>query len=97
MLAGAIGAFLGQMSLLAATWVEAVTASAPRYWYRFEENDPTFQWATNYGSANGWDGVYGPQITGLANRGKPSALSPLSNAIEFAGPEVGATTGNTWT
>jgi len=34
-----------------------------------------------------------PQITGVDNLGKPSALSPLGNAIEFTGPEAGAGTG----
>jgi hypothetical protein len=73
------------------SWTEAIAASAPRYWYRFEETDPAAQ-AENEGSAEGYDGVYGPEIT-AGDLGKPSVLPGLGSAIEFTGPPVGNTTG----
>lgn len=67
-----------------ASWALAVTASQPKYWFRFEETDPS-QPAGNSGSATGFQGAYGPGIV-AANLGQASALPSLGKAIEFTGP-----------
>jgi hypothetical protein len=74
----------------APSWANAVTTSAPKYWYRFEETDPTIP-AANSGSATAFQGAYGSGIT-AADLGKPSALPSLGNAIEFTGPAAGSGT-----
>lgn len=75
----------------AASWGDAVTRSNPKYWYRFEETDPS-QAATNSGSAQDFQGAYGSGIV-AANLGKASALPSLGKAIEFTGPAAPNTTG----
>src|SRR5688572_8218708 len=75
-------------SVPAATWVEAITNSAPKYWYRFNETDALFDQATNSGSAAGWNGVYSADVVLNA----PSVLPGLGSAIEFTGPAAGAAT-----
>ncbi len=72
------------------SWATAVTYSNPKYWYRFEETDPS-QPAANSGSASGFQGAYGPGIL-AANLGKDSALPSLGKAIEFTGPAAANTT-----
>ena len=74
----------------AGDWTVAITMSAPKYWYRFDETEAT-QTATNKGSASGWNGVYGAGMT-TENVGRPSALPAMGNALEFTGPESGAGT-----
>lgn len=74
----------------ASSWEAAVAASNPKYWFRFEEADPS-QPATNSGSATGFQGAYGPGIV-TANLGRPSALPSLGKAIEFTGPAAANTT-----
>lgn len=74
----------------AASWADAVAASNPKYWYRFEETDPS-QPAANSGSATAFQGAYGPEIV-AANLGKASALPSLGKAIEFTGPAAPNTT-----
>jgi hypothetical protein len=73
-------------------WVSAVAASIPKYWYRFNETDPTAP-AVNDGLANGWNGTYGPEMTAADNLGKPSILPSLGKALEFTGPTAGNGTG----
>jgi hypothetical protein len=68
----------------AESWAAAVEVSLPKYWYRFEQTDPT-QSATNSGSAEEWQGAYGPGII-AANLGIPSALPSLGKCIQFTGP-----------
>ncbi|HXJ59960.1 MAG TPA: LamG-like jellyroll fold domain-containing protein [Verrucomicrobiae bacterium] len=79
-------------AVAAPSWTDAITASAPKYWYRFEETDNLLP-VPNEGSANGWDGVYGPEITTADNLGRPSVIPALGNAIEFTGPSAGNGTG----
>jgi hypothetical protein len=75
----------------AVTWTEAVTASAPAYWYRFE-GTTTAAGAPNLGSAGaGFNGTYGAGFTN-GDLGKASAYSGLGNAIEFTGPNASAAT-----
>ncbi|HEX5218966.1 MAG TPA: LamG-like jellyroll fold domain-containing protein [Verrucomicrobiae bacterium] len=68
----------------ATSWAAAVTVSNPKYWFRFEQTDPS-QAATNSGSAQDWQGAYGPGIV-AANLGIPSALPSLGTCVEFTGP-----------
>lgn len=74
----------------AVSWAVAVTQSNPKYWYRFEETDPS-QTATNSGSATEWQGAYGPGIV-AANLGLPSALPSLGSCLQFTGPAADNTT-----
>ena len=92
-LTAAIGFSFGLASLHAAdTWIQAVTASAPKYWYRFEETDPADP-AKNEITATGFNGAYGPEITAADNLSKPSVLPALGTAFELTGPPAGGGTG----
>lgn len=65
-------------------WVQEVTRSNPKYWYRFEQTDPG-QTAVNSGSAGAaFDGYYGPGIT--AGDFVGSVVTVLGNALQFTGP-----------
>jgi len=68
----------------ATSWSAAVALSNPKYWYRFEETDPS-QPAQNSGSATDWQGAYGPGIV-AGNLGIASALPSLGKCIQFTGP-----------
>ena len=74
----------------APSWAAAVQISAPLYWYRFEETDPS-QAAQNSGSDTAVQGAYGPGIV-ATNLGRASALPSLGTAIEFTGPTNGSST-----
>ena len=71
-------------------WVQSVTASAPKYWYRFEETEPS-QPAVSQGSASGWNGAYGPGFT-AAQLDQASVTYNLGRAIAFTGPAAGTGT-----
>ena len=73
------------------TWAQAIAKSTPKYWYSFDETDPS-QPAANKGSVVGYHGVYGPEIT-AENLGQASPLPMLGTALEFTGPEAGNSTG----
>jgi len=79
-------------SLPPAGWVSAIAASIPKYWYRFNETDPSTA-AVNDGLANGWNGTYGPEMTAADNLGKASILPSLGKALDFTGPPAGNGTG----
>ncbi|MGA4580048.1 LamG-like jellyroll fold domain-containing protein [Limisphaera sp. VF-2] len=74
-----------QSQPLPGNWVQEVTRSNPKYWYRFEEGDPT-QPALNSGSAGtAFNGFYGPGIT-AENFVSSVIISPAGKALEFTGP-----------
>ncbi|MCS7089938.1 MAG: LamG-like jellyroll fold domain-containing protein [Verrucomicrobiota bacterium] len=76
---------------LPGNWVQEVTRSNPKYWYRFEETDPS-QPVLNSGSAgSAFNGFYGPGIT-AANFVPSVIISPASRALEFTGPAAPNTT-----
>ncbi len=65
-------------------WSQEITHSAPLYWYRFNETNPT-QPAVNSGTAGAtFNGAYGAGIdpTNLVT----SIVPALGNAVEFTGP-----------
>lgn len=68
----------------AGTWSAEITRSAPGYWYRFEQTDPTLEQATNSGTVAGFTGVYGAEIA--STNFVPSVSSNLGKALEFTGP-----------
>ena len=68
----------------AVSYTDAVAASNPQYWYRFE-GTTLGAGVENVGSTAAFDGTYGAGIT-AANLGKTSAFSGLGNAMEFTGP-----------
>ena len=74
----------------AANWVEAISKSAPRYWYRFEGADVSTT-VTNLGSVKGFNGSFGAGVTS-ADLGKASAFPALGKAMEFTGPASDANT-----
>jgi len=74
----------------AVTYADAVAASAPAYWYRFEGTD-TASGVANQGSTAGFNGTYGAGFTN-GDLGKASAYAGLGNAIEFTGPNASAAT-----
>ena len=65
-------------------WTQEVGKSKPKYWWRFEETDPTMP-AKNDGSVEGYDGAYGEGILASA-MGKTSVVPALGKALEFTGP-----------
>jgi hypothetical protein len=71
-------------------WPQEITHSAPLYWYRFNETDPT-QPAVNSGTAgNAFNGAYGAGIdpTNLVT----SVVPAMGNALEFTGPNAASST-----
>jgi hypothetical protein len=74
----------GSTPTVPATWVEAVQADAPHYWYRFE-GTTVGAGVPNEGSVAGFAGTFGPGILD-ADLGKASASSELGTAVEFTGP-----------
>lgn len=72
-------------------WVQELTRSNPKYWYRFEQTDPTTQQAVNSGSAGAsFDGSYGSGIT--AADMVSSVVTVLGKALQFTSPAAANST-----
>ena len=79
----------GPKAVAQETWPEAVKASNPSYWWRFEETSVSPA-IPNEGAATGFfDAFYGLGFTD-ANLGKDSASPAHGKAIEFTGPTAGS-------
>jgi len=72
---------------LRADWVSTLQADNPVHWWRFEAV-AVLTGVPNEGSAIGFDGTFGPGITG-SDLGQASATPDLGNALEFTGPVAG--------
>jgi hypothetical protein len=70
-------------------YVQEITKSAPKLWYRFEETNPG-QPAKNLGWAIEFQGIYGPGIV-TTNLNRKSVVPALGSAIEFTGPAADKT------
>ncbi len=86
----AAGAVLaGGGALAQQTWTEAVEASEPAYWWRFEESSVEEEIPNAGSTGSDFNAFYGIDIED-ENLGKKSVSTQLGNAIEFTGPAAGS-------